>query len=147
MMAPADARCWRLAIGFCRHVAAAHADCVLPPAPSKIPDGATASSAGNGHRDADDEGIQRRRRHLLKCLDFEAKQNHLSRAEEDKLHNTAVDALQKVAGKFNEQVRTFKSRTAEAARLRAICTRHPSDHRLITPTDRRSPRDCNLRRI
>jgi hypothetical protein len=47
----------------------------------------------------------------LKCLEFEAKQNRLSRGEQEKMHNTAVDTLQKVATKFNEQVRTFKAKS------------------------------------
>jgi hypothetical protein len=89
----------------------AHADCVLPPAPSKIPDGSTASQQEmltamqtlkeyNGDVDT-----------YTKCLDFEAKQNHLSHTDEERMHNTAVETLQKVAAKFNEQVRTFKAKS------------------------------------
>jgi len=47
----------------------------------------------------------------LKCLDFEAKQNRLSSGDQEKMHNAAVDTLQKVANKFNEQVRSFKSKS------------------------------------
>ena len=89
----------------------AHADCVLPPAPSKIPDGKTASEQEmvtamqtlkeyNGDVDT-----------YLKCLEFETKQNRMSNGEQEKMHNLAVDTLTKVAGKFNEQVRTFKSKS------------------------------------
>jgi hypothetical protein len=89
----------------------AHADCVLPPAPSKIPDGATASEQEmltamatlkeyNGDVDT-----------YMKCIDFEAKQNRLTHADQEKMHNNAVDTLQKVAAKFNEQVRTFKAKS------------------------------------
>jgi predicted transglutaminase-like cysteine proteinase len=89
----------------------AHADCVLPPAPSKIPDGSTASEQEmitamqtlkeyNGDVDT-----------YTKCLEFEAKQNHLTRTDEEKMHNSAVETLQKVASKFNEQVRTFKAKS------------------------------------
>jgi hypothetical protein len=46
-----------------------------------------------------------------KCLEFEAKQNRLSHIDEEKMHNSAVETLQKVAAKFNEQVRTFKSKS------------------------------------
>jgi hypothetical protein len=88
----------------------AHADCVLPPAPSKIPDGNSASEQEmltamstmkeyNGDVDT-----------YTKCLEFEAKQNHMSHADEERLHNSAVDTLQKIAAKFNEQVRTFKAK-------------------------------------
>ena len=89
---------------------AAHADCDLPPAPSKIPDGSSASQQEmvtamqtlkqyNGDVDT-----------YLKCLDFEAKQSHLSKNDVERLHNTAVDTLTKVADKFNAQVRIFKSK-------------------------------------
>ena len=89
----------------------AHADCQLPPPPNKIPDGKTASEQEmitamqtlkeyNGDVDT-----------YLKCLDFEAKQNHISSGDQEKMHNLAVDTLQKVANKFNEQVRTFKAKS------------------------------------
>ena len=89
---------------------AAHADCVLPPAPSKIPDGNSASeqemitamqTLKEYNADVDT---------YLKCLEFETKQNRLSAGDQEKMHNTAVDTLQKVAAKFNEQVRTFKAK-------------------------------------
>ncbi len=91
--------------------APARADCVLPPAPSKIPDGNSASeqemltamqTLKEYNSDVDT---------YTKCLDFEAKQNRLSKGEQERLHNAAVDTLQKIAAKFNEQVRTFKSKT------------------------------------
>jgi hypothetical protein len=98
------------AVAYCMSMTA-HADCVLPPAPSKIPDGKTANEQEmvtamqtlkeyNGDVDT-----------YLKCLDFEAKQNRMSGGDQEKLHNAAVDTLQKVASKFNEQVRTFKSKS------------------------------------
>ncbi len=88
-----------------------YADCVLPPAPSKIPDGSTASEQEmvtamqtlkqyNGDVET-----------YLKCLEFEARQNRLSKMDEDKRHNDAVDTMSKIAAKFNEQVRTFKARS------------------------------------
>src|SRR5215468_7349280 len=88
----------------------AHADCVLPPAPSKIPDGNTASqqemvTAMNTLKEYNGDVDT-----YTKCLEFEAKQNHMSRADEEKAHNTAVETLTKIAAKFNEQVRTFKAK-------------------------------------
>jgi hypothetical protein len=88
----------------------AFADCNLPPAPSKIPDGTSANEqemisamqtlkAYNGDVDV-----------YLKCLEFETKQNRLSSDEHAKKHNTAVTTLEKVAAKFNEQVRVFKAK-------------------------------------
>lgn len=93
----------------------AHADCDLPPAPSKVPDGSTASEQEmvtalqtlkqyNGDVDT-----------YLKCLDFEAKQNRLNRGEEERMHNAAVDVLQKIADKFNAQVRTYKAKNGSPA--------------------------------
>jgi hypothetical protein len=89
----------------------AHADCVLPPAPSKIPDGNTASqqemiTAMNTLKEYNGDVET-----YTKCLEFEAKQNRLSHSEEERMHNTAVETLQKVAAKFNEQVRTFKAKS------------------------------------
>jgi hypothetical protein len=89
----------------------AHADCVLPPAPSKIPDATTANEQDmisamqtlkeyNGDVDT-----------YTKCLEFEAKQNRLSHMDEEKMHNNAVETLQKIAAKFNEQVRAFKAKS------------------------------------
>jgi hypothetical protein len=89
----------------------AHADCVLPPAPSKIPDATTANEQEmisamqtlkeyNGDVDT-----------YTKCLEFEAKQNRLSHTDEEKMHNNAVETLQKIAAKFNEQVRAFKAKS------------------------------------
>jgi len=89
----------------------AHADCVLPPAPSKIPDGSTATqqemvTAMNTMKEYNGDVDT-----YTKCLEFEAKQNRLSHADEERMHNAAVDTLQKVAAKFNEQVRTFKAKS------------------------------------
>jgi hypothetical protein len=88
----------------------AYADCQLPPAPSKIPDGNTASeqemvTAMNTLKEYNGDVET-----YTKCLEFEAKQNHISHGDEERMHNTAVDTLQKVAAKFNEQVRTFKAK-------------------------------------
>ena len=90
----------------------AYADCVLPPPPSRVPDGATASqqemaTAMQTLRDYNGDVDT-----YNKCLDFEAKQNHLSATDVMRMHNTAVETLQKVAAKFNEQVRTFKAKSS-----------------------------------
>ncbi|HTV52323.1 MAG TPA: hypothetical protein VME21_14135 [Steroidobacteraceae bacterium] len=88
----------------------ARADCVLPPAPSKVPDGTSASeqemlSAMQTLKQYDgDVNI------YLKCLEFEEKQMRLSSGERETKHNTAVAQLEKVASKFNEQVRVYKSK-------------------------------------
>ena len=47
----------------------------------------------------------------VKCLEFETGQNRMSREDQARQHNAAIDGLQQIAAKFNEQVRIFKSRS------------------------------------
>ena len=88
----------------------ANADCLLPPPPSKIPDASSANAqemmtAMQVLKQYDgDVNV------YLKCLQFEQKQNHLSASDRDAKHNDAVATLEKVATKFNEQVRLFKAK-------------------------------------
>ena len=90
--------------------APAFADCQLPPAPSKVPDGASASEpemiAAMQTLKAYDGDVNV----YLKCLEFEERQNHMTAQQRDTQHNAAITQLQKVADKFNEQVRAFKSK-------------------------------------
>jgi hypothetical protein len=89
----------------------AHGGCALPLAPSKFPDGATASEPELL------AAMQTLKRYsidvsnYLKCLEFEASQQRLSREDQAARHNAAVDGLQATSVKFNEQVRLFKART------------------------------------
>lgn len=88
----------------------AFADCTLPPAPSKIPDGATASeqemiAAMNTLKEYNGDVSA-----YLKCLDYEVKQNRMAASVRDAKNNSAVTELQAVADKFNQQVRVFKSK-------------------------------------
>lgn len=86
------------------------ADCTLPPPPSKIPDGATASkqemiTAMNTLKEYNgDVNV------YLKCLDFEAKNSRISETDREQKNNSAVSQLQAIADKFNQQVRVFKSK-------------------------------------
>jgi hypothetical protein len=86
------------------------ADCTAPVAPTKVPDGATAAESEMiaamqilKQYDADVNTY-------VKCLEFEAKQNRLSREEQAHRHNQAMDSLTAIAAKFNEQVRVFKAK-------------------------------------
>lgn len=89
----------------------AHADdCVLPRAPSKIPDGSVANAqemltAMQTLKEYNGDVTV-----YLKCLEFEAKQNRLSASIRDMRHDAAIEQLQEIADKFNEQVRVFKSK-------------------------------------
>ncbi|HZO23144.1 MAG TPA: hypothetical protein VFB37_11640 [Steroidobacteraceae bacterium] len=99
-----------LALG-CAGCLPAYADCVLPPAPSKIPDGSTASQQEMITAMQTLKEYNQDVETYTKCLDFEARQNRISSSDAQKMHNSAVDTLQKVAAKFNEQVRTFKAKS------------------------------------
>ena len=101
--------CATLIVG-CLTALPAFGECSLPRAPTKIPDGSSATepemvAAMNTLKNYNNDVSS-----YLKCLEFEAKQNHLSKDEEAKKHNNAVDVLESVASKFNEQVRIFKSK-------------------------------------
>ena len=95
----------------CGFALQAFAGCSLPPAPSKVPDGNTATEQDMV------AAMQTLKRYntdvsnYVKCLEFEAAQNRLSREEQARQHNAAIDGLQSIAAKFNEQVRVFKSRS------------------------------------
>jgi predicted transglutaminase-like cysteine proteinase len=89
----------------------AHADtCRLPPAPSKIPDGSTATQQEMITAMETIKQYNSDVQTYLKCLDFEARQNQLNSADQMNLHNTAVEQLTRIADKFNAQVKTFKSK-------------------------------------
>jgi hypothetical protein len=87
------------------------ADCTAPVAPSKVPDGA---SAPESEMVAAMQTLKRYDADVntyVKCLEFEAKQNRLSKEEQARRHNAVMDSLTSVAAKFNEQVRVFKAKS------------------------------------
>ena len=103
-------KAWILLVMGCSLTLRTYADCVLPPAPTKVPDGATATeqelvqSMQILKQFANDVGT------YLKCLKFAASQSRLTQEQEMEQHNEAVDTLERVTAKFNEQVRVFKAR-------------------------------------
>lgn len=88
----------------------AMADCTAPVAPSKVPDGSTAAEADMVAAMQTLKRFDTDVNTYVKCLEFEAKQNRLSREEQARRHNQAMDSLTQIAAKFNEQVRVFKSK-------------------------------------
>jgi hypothetical protein len=88
----------------------ASADCVLPAAPSRIPDGHSANEQEmqaairtlKQYNDDVDE--------YMKCLEFEQRRNLISFGDKEKDRGVAIDSLSAVVGHFNEQLRIFKSR-------------------------------------
>jgi len=89
---------------------AALANCRLPAAPSKIPDGATASAQQMITAMQTIKEYDRDVQTYLKCLNFEVRQNRLSPDHQVSLHNTALGELQEIATEFNRQVKIFKSK-------------------------------------
>jgi hypothetical protein len=88
----------------------AGADCILPAAPSHIPDG---HSANEQDMKAAMQTLQRYNDDVdeyMKCIDFEQRQKRISFGDKEKDRGVALDSLATVVGHFNEQVRIFKSR-------------------------------------
>jgi hypothetical protein len=102
------------------------ADCPYPAAPAKLPDGATAKLedmlAGQKAVQEYSKAINEYNACIDKALDDQIAQGgdklkpeqkaDMQRVEAQK-HNAAVDQLQSIADRFNEQVKIFKARTAD----------------------------------
>ena len=105
--------------------AVAYADCPYPAAPDKIPDGATATMqdmlAGQKAIGEYNKSIT----DYVACIDKEvddaiAKAGDKLKPEQkadmqriaNQKHNAAIDQLQSVADRFNEQVKVFKAKAA-----------------------------------
>lgn len=106
---------------------AASADCVYPKAPTKTPDGLTATQDEmvSGMQAVKDYNA--RVTEYLECLDKEMnarieaagpnaspEQVAQIKAIHNKRHNAAVEALEAHAAQFNEQVKAFKARENES---------------------------------
>jgi hypothetical protein len=104
-------------------VAAAHADCTYPKAPTGLPDGATATQDEmvNGMKLIKEYNSQVTA--YLGCLESEmntrieaagpdapAEQVEQIKAIHTKRHNAAVEELEANAARFNEQVKVYKTR-------------------------------------
>jgi hypothetical protein len=92
------------------YAASAHADCLLPAPPSHIPDGDSANqqemlAAMRTFKQYNEDVDE-----YTKCLDFEQRQNHLSNDAQLIRRNIAINQLETIVAKFNEQVRRFKAR-------------------------------------
>jgi hypothetical protein len=99
----------------------AWADCTFPKAPESIPDGKTATEAEmitamTGFKQFNTDVTD-----YLSCLEKETSDKISSaggatsaviqiKSMQSKKHNAALADLKELAGKFNEQVRVFKSR-------------------------------------
>ena len=115
-----------LPIAFAAATAAAYADCPYPQAPTKIPDGATATLEDMVAGQKAVGAYQKAINDYTACIDKElddaiakggdklkpAQKADMQRVEAQK-HNAAVDQLQAIADRFNEQVKVYKARTAD----------------------------------
>jgi hypothetical protein len=106
---------------------AAYADCPYPAAPDKLPDGASATLQDMlaGQKAVAD--YNKAVNEYVSCIDKEVddaitkagdkikpeQKADMQRVETQK-HNAAIDQLQKVADRFNEQVKVFKTKSADA---------------------------------
>jgi hypothetical protein len=115
-----------LPIAFAAATAAAYADCPYPQAPTKLPDGATATLeemvAGQKAVGEYQKAINDYTACIDKQLDDDIAKGGDKLKPDDKKkmqqmeaqkHNAAVDQLQAVADRFNEQVKVYKARTAD----------------------------------
>lgn len=102
----------------------AYADCAYPAAPDKIPDGATATLdemlAGQKAVNVYNKAVN----DYVACIDKQLDDNiakqgdklkpqqktEMQRMEAQK-HNAAIDQLQSIADRFNEQIKVYKART------------------------------------
>ena len=106
--------------------ATAQADCTYPRAPDKIPDGATASkdemvaakndvSRYNNEMNAYLDCIKREIQAIPKDAKMSKDDKAKAEAQEkllDQKNNAAVDELQSVATRFNEQLKIWKAKNA-----------------------------------
>ncbi len=103
-----------------------YAECPYPPAPTKIPDGATATLQEMIAGQKAVGEYQKAINDYTSCIDKELddaiakggdklkpeQKADMQRVEAQK-HNAAVDQLQAVADRFNEQVKVFKAKAAD----------------------------------
>jgi hypothetical protein len=114
------------AIALAVATATAYADCPYPQAPAKIPDGATATLEEMVAGQKAVGEYQKAINDYTTCIDKElddqiAKGGDKLKADDKKKmqqveaqkHNAAVDQLQAIADRFNEQVKVYKARTAD----------------------------------
>jgi hypothetical protein len=115
-----------MAFGAALSGGVAYADCTYPAAPTKLPDGASATLeemiAGQKTVRDYDKAIKE----YVDCIDKEVDQKiaqggdklkpeqkaDMQKVEAQK-HNAAIDQLQSVADRFNEQVKVFKAKAAD----------------------------------
>jgi hypothetical protein len=116
-----------LAIALTAAIAApVYADCTYPQSAPKIPDGATATLQQMVDAQKDVNAYQKSINDYTACIDKELeddlakagdklkpKEKEERQRVEAQKHNAAVDQLQSVADRFNEQVKVYKAKAAD----------------------------------
>jgi hypothetical protein len=104
----------------------AYADCSYPAAPTSLPDGRTATLEEMVAGQKAVKDYDAAMKSYVDCIDKELEDNlakagdslkpaqktEMQKMEAQK-HNAAIDQLQSVADRFNEQVKVFKQRSAD----------------------------------
>jgi hypothetical protein len=115
-----------VALGVALTAGAARAECPYPPAPDKLPDGASATLEDMLAGQKTVKAYQKAIDDYVACIDKELeaaiakggdKLKPQQKADmqhvEAQKHNAAIDQEQSIADRFNEQVKLFKAKTAE----------------------------------
>jgi len=84
--------------------------CTLPPAPSKIPDGATASDEVMRVTMIAMSDFETDVNNYIKCLEFETTQGRLTTEAQVRLRDAALSSHQAVLTRFNAQMRLYMAR-------------------------------------
>jgi hypothetical protein len=112
---------WMLVLTLLAATGSADATCIYPRAPSRVPDGATATYDEMVNAQKAVQQFNNDIDSYNACLDLEMAtleksgaydENRLAelRAMQAKKNNAAVDEVQALADRFNEQLRIFKAR-------------------------------------
>ena len=99
-----------LLVCACAIASSVYAGCSLPPAPSKIPDGATASDEEMRVTMITMADYETDVNNYIKCLAFEANQGRLSTETQERLSKAALNSHQAVVARFNAQMRVYMAR-------------------------------------
>ena len=103
------------------YATSALADCSYPKEPTSAPNGATATRDEMIASKVSLDAYQKEINVYLECLDNDANERILAAGEDKamvtnikqataKMHNAAIDGLQKLADEFNTQLRAFKNK-------------------------------------
>jgi hypothetical protein len=109
-LTPSPIRALLVFVCACAIASSAYAGCTLPPAPSKIPDGATASDDVMRVTMIAMSDFETDVNNYIKCLEFETTQGRLTADAQVRLRDAALSSHQAVLTRFNAQMRVYMAR-------------------------------------